>query len=50
MITNGATALTAAIEDLAAYLDEQRVSASAIIGEAADAVVSYEERIKERGR
>src|SRR5207248_5829931 len=50
VITNGAAALTEAIEELVAYLDEQGTSASAIIGEAADAVLTYEERMKERRR
>jgi dihydroorotate dehydrogenase (NAD+) catalytic subunit len=48
VITDGVAALTAAIDELTAYLDEQGTSASAIIGEAADHATTYEERTKER--
>jgi dihydroorotate dehydrogenase len=43
VMTNGAAALTRAIDELGAYLDEQGVDAREVIGEAADNVKTYEE-------
>jgi dihydroorotate dehydrogenase (NAD+) catalytic subunit len=43
VLTDGAEALSRAIEQLSGYLDEQRVSARELVGEAADNVESYEE-------
>jgi dihydroorotate dehydrogenase (NAD+) catalytic subunit len=48
VITDGPAALTSAIDELTAYLDEQGTSASAIIGEAADNVRTYAQRAEER--
>lgn len=43
VMTDGARALTRAIAELSAYLDDQGVSARELVGEAADAVQTYEE-------
>src|SRR5919202_1777633 len=43
LLTDGPTALTRALEQLAAYLDEQGVAARELVGEAADHVQTYEE-------
>ena len=46
--TNGPQALSGALAGLSKYLDEQGVGAEALIGEAADAVMTYEEAGFER--
>jgi dihydroorotate dehydrogenase (NAD+) catalytic subunit len=46
--TNGPHALAGALAGLSKYLDEQGVGAEALIGEAADAVMTYEEAGFER--
>ena len=46
--TDGPGALARARDGLAAYLDEQGVSAQSIVGEAADAVMTYEEAGRQR--
>jgi dihydroorotate dehydrogenase (NAD+) catalytic subunit len=43
VITDGAGALARAATELAAYLDEQGVAARELVGEAADAVHTYQE-------
>jgi dihydroorotate dehydrogenase (NAD+) catalytic subunit len=43
VLTDGPDALTQALEQFAAYLDEQGVSALELVGEAADHVETYEE-------
>jgi dihydroorotate dehydrogenase (NAD+) catalytic subunit len=48
VMTDGPTVLTRALEQLDAYLDEQGASAAELIGEAADAVQTYEEAALER--
>jgi dihydroorotate dehydrogenase (NAD+) catalytic subunit len=48
VITDGPGALTRAIDGLSAYLDDQGVSARDLVGEAADAVRTYEEAAVER--
>jgi dihydroorotate dehydrogenase (NAD+) catalytic subunit len=48
VITDGPGALTRAIDELSAYLDDQGVSARDLVGEAADAVRTYEEAAVER--
>jgi dihydroorotate dehydrogenase (NAD+) catalytic subunit len=48
VMTDGPAVLTRAVEQLDAYLDEQGLSASELIGEAADAVQTYEEAALER--
>jgi len=48
VITDGPAALTRALEQLSAYLDQQGASASELVGEAADAVQTYEEAALER--
>ncbi|MDX6487067.1 MAG: dihydroorotate dehydrogenase catalytic subunit, partial [Gaiellaceae bacterium] len=48
VLTDGPVALRRAAEELSAYLDEQGVSARDLIGEAADAVQTYEEVAVER--
>jgi dihydroorotate dehydrogenase (NAD+) catalytic subunit len=50
VIVDGFEALSRAIDGLRAYLDEQRRSASDIIGEATDHVETYEERGARSGR
>jgi dihydroorotate dehydrogenase (NAD+) catalytic subunit len=46
--TDGPGALTRAIDDLGGYLDQQGASAQSLIGEAADAVLTYEEAGRKR--
>jgi dihydroorotate dehydrogenase len=41
--TEGPSALTAAVDELGRYLEEQGATAQEIIGQAADAVMTYEE-------
>lgn len=48
--THGFSALSRAVEGLAAYLQEQGVSAGELVGEAADAVMTYEEVADELDR
>lgn len=48
VITDGPGVLARTIEELDAYLVEQGVTASEIVGEAADHVATYEERTRER--
>jgi dihydroorotate dehydrogenase (NAD+) catalytic subunit len=48
VITDGPGALTRATDGLSAYLDDQGVSARDLVGEAADAVRTYEEAAVER--
>jgi dihydroorotate dehydrogenase len=43
LMLDGPAALTSAIETLNAYLDEQGVAASRLVGEAADHLMSYEQ-------
>jgi hypothetical protein len=43
VIAEGFTALTRMVEELGRYLEEQRLDAGQIVGEAADAVLGYEE-------
>ena len=43
VMTDGPGALTRAIDQLSAYLDEQGLAARELVGEAADHVQSYEE-------
>jgi dihydroorotate dehydrogenase len=43
VLTDGPDALTRAIDQLSAYLDEQGASARELVGEAADSVETYEE-------
>jgi dihydroorotate dehydrogenase (NAD+) catalytic subunit len=43
VMTDGQGAITTTLEQLAEYLDGQRVSAEALVGEAADAVKTYQE-------
>jgi dihydroorotate dehydrogenase len=43
LLTDGPEALTRALEQLTAYLDEQGVAARELVGEAADNVQTYEE-------
>ena len=43
VIAEGFTALTRMVEELERYLEEQRLDAEQIVGEAADAVLGYEE-------
>ena len=43
VLTDGPSALTRALEQLAAYLDEQGLAARELVGEAADHVETYEE-------
>jgi hypothetical protein len=45
---NGAHALAGALAGLSKYLDEQGVGAEALIGEAADAVMTYEKAGRKR--
>jgi hypothetical protein len=42
-MTDGPAALSRAIDELAAYLDEQGVAARELIGESADSALTYEE-------
>jgi dihydroorotate dehydrogenase (NAD+) catalytic subunit len=44
VFTEGPSALTHAIDELSSYLEQQRLSARELVGEAADAVMSYAER------
>ena len=48
VMTDGPSALTRAIEQLSQYLDRQRADARELIGEATDAVLTYEEVALER--
>lgn len=48
VITDGPGVLAAATDQLSAYLDRQGVSARDLVGEAADAVLTYEEAAFER--
>ncbi len=48
VMTDGPAALTRALGELSAYLDEQGASAPELVGEAADAVQTYEEAALER--
>jgi dihydroorotate dehydrogenase len=50
VMTDGPDTLAGAIGELEAYLAEQGTWASGIIGEAADHVMTYEERTEERRR
>ena len=43
VITDGASVLARALEQLHAYLEEQGVDAQDLVGEAADSVKTYEE-------
>jgi hypothetical protein len=43
VIAEGFTALTRMVHELEQYLEEQQVDAGQIVGEAADAVLGYEE-------
>jgi dihydroorotate dehydrogenase (NAD+) catalytic subunit len=43
VFTDGADAIVRALDQLSRYLDEQGLAASDLVGEAADALVSYEE-------
>jgi ABC-type transporter Mla subunit MlaD len=47
-MTDGPAALRRATDELAAYLDAQGATARELIGEAADAVQTYEEAAVER--
>jgi dihydroorotate dehydrogenase len=44
VFTEGPSALTRAIDELSSYLERQRLTARELVGEAADAVMSYAER------
>ncbi|HEV7132747.1 MAG TPA: hypothetical protein VGN27_03320 [Gaiellaceae bacterium] len=48
VMTDGPLVLARAVDELSAYLDEQGVAAREIVGEAADAVLTYEEAAVER--
>src|SRR5204863_3294525 len=50
VMTDGSAAISRAIDELASYLDEQGVSATDIIGEAADHTETYAARTEERLR
>jgi dihydroorotate dehydrogenase len=49
ILTDGAIALTRAIDGLDRYLTEQGVDATTIVGEAADHVLTYQEASARRG-
>jgi dihydroorotate dehydrogenase (NAD+) catalytic subunit len=50
VMTDGPGVLRRAAEELSHYLDEQGVTAAELVGEAADAVRTYEEAAVERRR